>query len=89
MKLVRLVWEPHAVPLSPALLTTPKPTPRNQWLGPEPVAPVAHELVARIDRAVQLSHALPTIKFETTNIRPQKKARACCAGRRATSEPTC
>ncbi|EOD31575.1 Hypothetical protein EMIHUDRAFT_231756 [Emiliania huxleyi CCMP1516] len=29
MKPVRLVWEPHAVPLSPALLTTPKPTPRN------------------------------------------------------------
>ena len=24
MKPVRLVWEPHAVPLSPALLTTPK-----------------------------------------------------------------
>ncbi|EOD07853.1 hypothetical protein EMIHUDRAFT_318016 [Emiliania huxleyi CCMP1516] len=29
MKPVRLVWEPHAVPLSPALLTTTKPTPRN------------------------------------------------------------
>ncbi|EOD16669.1 hypothetical protein EMIHUDRAFT_256104 [Emiliania huxleyi CCMP1516] len=67
MKPVRLVWEPHAVPLSPALLTTPKPTPRN------PSRPSLHELVARIDRAVQLSHALPTIKFETTNIRPQKR----------------
>ncbi|EOD30371.1 Hypothetical protein EMIHUDRAFT_253730 [Emiliania huxleyi CCMP1516] len=44
-------------------------------MKPEPVAPVAHELVARIDRAVQLSHALPTIKFETTNIRPQKGPR--------------
>ena len=29
MKPVRLVWEPHAVPLSPALLTTPKPAPRS------------------------------------------------------------
>ena len=29
MKPVRLVWEPHAVPLSPALLTTPKPMPRS------------------------------------------------------------
>ena len=29
MKPMRLVWEPHAVPLSPALLTTPKPTPRS------------------------------------------------------------
>ena len=57
-----------------------------QAYAEEPVAPVAHELVARIDRAVQLSHALPTIKFDTTNIRPQKRR---CAGRRATSEPTC
>merc|ERR1719161_2585705 len=82
MKPVRLVWEPHAVPLSPALLTTPKPTPRN------PSRPSLHELVARIDRAVQLSHALPTIKFETTNIRPQKRpARAARAGERLASQP--
>ena len=62
-----------------------------QAYAEEPVAPVAHELVARIDRAVQLSHALPTIKFETTNIRPQKRpARAARAGERlASSEPTC
>ena len=82
MKPVRLVWEPHAVPLSPALLTTTKPTPRN------PSRPSLHELVARIDRAVQLSHALPTIKFETTNIRPQKRpARAARAGERLASQP--
>merc|ERR1719333_1495645 len=54
-----------------------------QAYAEEPVAPVAHELVARIDRAVQLSHALPTIKFETTNIRPQKRP----AQRRLASQP--
>ena len=59
-----------------------------QAYAEEPVAPVAHELVARIDRAVQLSHALPTIKFETTNIRPQKRpARAARAGERLASQP--
>ena len=60
-----------------------------QAYAEEPVAPVAHELVARIDRAVQLSHALPTIKFETTNIRPQKRPARAARARRATSEPTC
>ena len=59
-----------------------------QACAEEPVAPVAHELVACIDRAVQLSHALPTIKFETTNIRPQKRpARAARAGERLASQP--
>ena len=58
-----------------------------QACAEEPVAPVAHELVACIDRAVQLSHALPTIKFETTNIRPQKRpARAARAGERLASQ---
>ena len=62
--------------------------PRSEPDAEEPVAPVAHELVARIDRAVQLSHALPTIKFETTNIRPQKRpARAARAGERLASQP--
>ena len=60
---------------------------RAQAYAEESVAPVAHELVARIDRGVQLSHALPTIKFEANKHPNTKKARGAeRAGERLASQ---
>ena len=82
MKPVRLVWEPHAVPLSPALLTTPKPTPRS---------PSRPSLTSWWLASTEPSSFLtPCPRSNRDDQHPTtKKARACCAGRRATSESTC
>ena len=82
MKPVRLVWEPHAVPLSPALLTTPKPAPRS---------PSRPSLTSWWLASTEPSSFLtPCPRSNRDDQHPTtKKARACCAGRRATSEPTC
>ena len=82
MKPVRLVWEPHAVPLSPALLTTPKPTPRN------PSRPsLTSWWLASTEPSSFLTPCPRSNSRRPTSDHKKRPARAARAGERLASQP--